>query len=300
MMQTNILCNEDNIDGMKTIPDNSIDCILTDPPYKYLKHKLDRDFNEEIFFLECKRVLKSDGFIILFGRGTSFYRWNVLLDELDFTFKEEIIWNKRRISSPALKLGRVHESISIHTKGNGSINHSVINYGELKGYDIDKIYEDLKRLGGLFNKGAAFEKVASNLKKIQNGEDYSNGTNVGGHKHTFSSVNFNRCVSTYTIDAIEKGCREQSIISDSAQHYGNLHPTQKPVRLLERLLFLVTKECDVVLDPFAGSCSTAIASMNTNRKFICYEIDKEYYQSGLERINKHRAATHNIFNSMAA
>lgn len=65
-----------------------------------------------------------------------------------------------------------------------------------------------------------------------------------------------------------------------------IHPTQKPVRLLERLLALVTNPGDVILDPFAGSCSTAVACINTNRKFICYEIDEEYYNAGSERVKK--------------
>ncbi|MDR2835948.1 MAG: hypothetical protein LBV69_07130 [Bacteroidales bacterium] len=60
---------------MQKIEDNSIDCILTDPPYLYLKNqKLDRKFDEQLFFEQAKRVLKKDGFIVIFGRGTSFYR----------------------------------------------------------------------------------------------------------------------------------------------------------------------------------------------------------------------------------
>lgn len=55
------------------------------------------------------------------------------------------------------------------------------------------------------------------------------------------------------------------------------HPTQKPVRLMERLSALVTQEGDLVLDPFMGSGSTGIACINTGRRFIGYEIDDEYF-----------------------
>lgn len=289
MIELNNIYKGDCQTELSKIADGTVDCILTDPPYLYLKgQKLDRDFDEDLFFSEAKRVLKPDGFIILFGRGTSFYRWNTKLAALGFSFKEEIVWNKRRISSPALALGRVHETISIHCKGKGSIKKSVINYGELKGYNIDKIYEDLKRLGGLFNKGKAYEKVIENLKKIEAGQDYSTAKNeVGkGFKHTFSSSTVNRCVSTYTIDAIEKGCREQSIIDDADVHYANIHPTQKPVRLLERLLALTTEPGQIILDPFSGSGSTAAAAINSQRKFIGFELDEEYYTKSVERIKE--------------
>lgn len=53
------LYNEDCLIGMKRIPDASVDCVLTDPPYLYLKNqKLDRSFDEQAFFAEVKRILK--------------------------------------------------------------------------------------------------------------------------------------------------------------------------------------------------------------------------------------------------
>lgn len=85
---------------------------------------------------------------------------------------------------------------------------------------------------------------------------------------------------------IKKGQLEKSIISIPHDRYARIHPTQKPVRLLERLLALTTKPGDVVLDPFSGSCSTAVACINTNRKYIGFEIDKEYYDAGIHRINE--------------
>nr|DAG12914.1 MAG TPA: adenine-specific methyltransferase [Caudoviricetes sp.] len=72
-IELNKIYNEDCLEGIKRIPDVSIDCILTDPPYLYLKgQKLDRPFDEERLFSEFKRVLKPTGFVVLFGRGTSF------------------------------------------------------------------------------------------------------------------------------------------------------------------------------------------------------------------------------------
>ncbi len=136
--------NGDNIDLLPKIKNNSINAIITDPPYQYLKHKLDVPFDEEKFFNHAKRVLKKDGFIVMFGRGEAFYRWNTMLSNRGFLFKEEIIWNKVMTSSPLLKLNRVHETVSIYTKKDGVINKVRVPYLEMKGHDIGAIKKDIK------------------------------------------------------------------------------------------------------------------------------------------------------------
>jgi len=67
-----------------------------------------------------------------------------------------------------------------------------------------------------------------------------------------------------------------------------LHPTQKPVLLCEELIKTFTNERETVLDNCMGSGTTAIACMNTNRNYIGFELDKEYYQSATERILNHK------------
>ena len=134
------LYNADNLEVMATLPDESIDVICIDPPYLYLKkQKLERPFDEQKFFAECKRLLTKKGFIVMFGRGTSFYRWNTILDGLGFVFKEEVIWNKSYVSSPLMPMSRVHETISILTKKEGGINKVKVPYLEMKRHDIDSI-----------------------------------------------------------------------------------------------------------------------------------------------------------------
>jgi len=66
-----------------------------------------------------------------------------------------------------------------------------------------------------------------------------------------------------------------------------LHPTQKPVALFEYLIKTYTKEGDFVLDNCAGSFTTAIAAINTNRNYICMEKDETYFNIGKDRIEKH-------------
>jgi site-specific DNA-methyltransferase (adenine-specific) len=63
-----------------------------------------------------------------------------------------------------------------------------------------------------------------------------------------------------------------------------LHATQKPVALFEYLIKTYTNEGAIVLDNCAGSCTTAIACLNTNRNFICIEKDEHYYNVGVDRV----------------
>jgi site-specific DNA-methyltransferase (adenine-specific) len=67
-----------------------------------------------------------------------------------------------------------------------------------------------------------------------------------------------------------------------------LHPTQKPVALFEYLIKTYTNKGDLVLDNCAGSGTTAIASMNTNRDYICCELDKDYYEAATKRIKEYK------------
>jgi site-specific DNA-methyltransferase (adenine-specific) len=68
---------------------------------------------------------------------------------------------------------------------------------------------------------------------------------------------------------------------------GKLHPTQKPIALMEWLIKTYTNEGDTVLDPCMGSGTTAIACINTNRNFIGFEKEKTYFDSADNRIKEH-------------
>lgn len=77
----------------------------------------------------------------------------------------------------------------------------------------------------------------------------------------------------------------KSILTFGTDNSKNVHPTQKPVALLEYLVKTYTNEGELVLDNCAGSGSTAIAAINTNRNFIGCELDKGYFDIAQNRIN---------------
>ena len=71
----------------------------------------------------------------------------------------------------------------------------------------------------------------------------------------------------------------------------NLHPTQKPIALLEELIKTFTNEGETVLDNCMGTGSTGVACVNTNRNFIGYELDEHYFQIAKERLEQHECKT---------
>lgn len=111
----------------------------------------------------------------------------------------------------------------------------------------------------------------------------NNLTHRKGIKHLCYSVQF---FKTITQGYKEKDImRIPEIIEEASIRNAN-HPTEKPVRLMERLIALVTDEEDLVLDTFMGSGSTGVACLNTNRRFIGMELDEVYFATAQKRMNE--------------
>jgi site-specific DNA-methyltransferase (adenine-specific) len=260
-----------------------VDHILTDPPYLYIKtHDFDREWNEQLFFENAKRLLPDDGFIALFGRGTSFYRWNIRLADLGFVFKEEIIWEKPAGVGPMIKISRVHETISIHTKKRGTINKSVIPYTEQRQFDLKNIINDIKHLKAVIKHEARLGDIIDYLQTgIVKYNRVSSGQAVTV-KNNFPLPN----PEINTIKKIKDGMREKTVIKINAEKIKNQHPAEKPVRLAERLLALISDPGDTIYDPFMGSGSFGVACINTGRKYIGSEMKPEYFEAACKRIKE--------------
>ena len=264
---------------------DKVDCIFTDPPYLYLKKQaFDKEFDELLFFENVKRLLPDKGFIVLFGRGTSFYRWNTRLADLGFVFKEELIWNKRHLSAPCLAIARIHETISLHTKKTGIIRHSKIPYIEKKQHDINSVFNDIKRIKSAIKKDAQLDNI---LEFLERGRLLYNVKAVSKYSLT---VNASHKKPVYTsemiMNSIVNGMKEASIIEVLRDHYTMEHPTQKPVCLAERILALISDPGDTIYDPFMGSGSFGVACINTGRKYIGSEMMPEYFDIAVKRIKK--------------
>ncbi|NMB48549.1 site-specific DNA-methyltransferase [Candidatus Kuenenbacteria bacterium] len=216
----NTIQNIDCLDGFKKIPDNSVDLILTDPPYGISRElncknqrlgttaKLNFDFGEWDKFNKKWfeiAIHKTKGWIISFcaKKDIGFY-WNIL-EKNDFKAIDVIVWQKPDPIplNGKTKMLNAWEAAIIGKKAGahfaGKCQHNIFKYQAPKGKD-------------------------------------------------------------------------------------RIHPTQKPTNLMEELIILTTKKGDLVLDPFMGSGTTAVACIKTGRNYIGFEIDKKYYKESLDRI----------------
>ena len=275
MIQINNIYLGDCIQLLKEIEDKSIDAIVSDPPYRYLDHKLDREFDEDIFVKECNRVVKDTGFVVLFGRGTPFYRLNTKLADTGFIFKEDIIWNKKYNSTIFNAIVRIHENIVIFGKKQSRIRKRRIPYFELRQFqNFDAIINDVKKLKSGLNNSNYLNNMLNYIegKKIE-----FNRNQPLKHKLVNKSKTILLDIPTSALISVVEGMLEQSIIEFHNDHRNLKHPTQKPVRLMERLIQLVSDETNLILDPFMGSGTTCIACKNINRNYIGFEINEEYF-----------------------
>lgn len=90
------------------------------------------------------------------------------------------------------------------------------------------------------------------------------------------------------IDTVNEWIYPKNLIDFKTKWAERIHPTQKPVEMMEYFIKTYSDEGDLILDPFSGSASTAIACLRTNRNFIGFEKDEEYYKKALERIEKEK------------
>ena len=83
----------------------------------------------------------------------------------------------------------------------------------------------------------------------------------------------------------DKTCYDRVIDDKPVRGKDKLHPTQKPVSILERFIKLSSDENGLVLDPFMGSGSTGVACINTNRNFVGFELDEKYFEIAKNRLD---------------
>ena len=269
---------------LSKLKSNSIDAIIIDPPYRYLKHKLDKDFDREKVFNELYRILKNDSFICIFGRGIELYKDAIYLNDLGFNFKEEIIWDKNNSGSIFANVQRVHELCLIFTKGNKQLNRirqDFLTYISENG-PLYALRECQTRL-----LGAIKRKQINEIKKyLEEGVDTYDTWRESGFGITAPKAYMSGHGIVGYIKRLNEGVRFRTILRVEIEKNRYKVPTQKPVELLKRLILLTTKESDTVLDCFMGSASCGKACLELNRDFVGIEIDEEYYNIAKQNIEE--------------
>jgi len=168
---------------------------------------------------------------------------------------------------------------------------SYLRLSNIKLYKYDWIWNKKKGGNPLLSKIQPI-KIFENISVFGKGKinyypimvDRDKPKSRGKNKGTISETT-NNCFSE---DKVYTQYYPKAIIEFSnANQRNKIHPTQKPVELCEYLIKTYTNENELVLDNCIGSGTTAIACINTNRNYIGFELDKEYYEIAKNRINKH-------------
>lgn len=224
LLEINRIYNMDCMEGMKLIPDNSIDLVVTDPPYKTT------------------------------SRGSSGGTGGILKDKLNMK-------------------GMVFE-------------HNSIKFSEW----LPEVYRVLKERGHAY--------IMTNNKNLKDMLIEIENANFKIFKTLIWAKN-SPITNMYYMDSHEyiifcrKGkakrinnCGTKSVLNiDNVKN--KQHPTEKPIDLMKIFIENSSQENEIVLDPFMGVGSTAMACINTNRNYIGFELDKKYYEIAKNRINKH-------------
>ena len=234
------LLQGDCLELMKEIPEGSVDMILCDLPYGTTACKWDSVIPFEPLWENYKRVIKSNGAIVLTASQPF---TSALVMSNPSMYKHEWIWIKNRGSNFANTVRepmKEHESVVFFSRGRWTYNKQM---QERTGSGSDRVKYEV-----------AFKSESDNYRKFE-GRD---------HK----KLPEKRVPSSWQKFNTEVG----------------LHPTQKPVALMEYLIRTYTNEGEAVLDNCMGSGTTGIACLNTGRKFIGIEKDDKYFEIAKQRI----------------
>jgi DNA modification methylase len=224
-----------------------VDMILTDPPYGTTACKWDSVIPFEPMWDRINKLIKPNGAIALFGSEpfSSALRISNIKN-----YKYDWIWNKNKPSNFQVmnyQCGRIHELICVFSSGKAcytSNNNSMRYYPQKTKRD-----KPTRNGGGLKS------------CKMLHGNNMQQQYNTYIDKHPTSILEFT-----------------------PVQPRKRLHPTQKPVELLEYLIKTYTQENETVLDFTMGSGSTGVACINTGRNFIGIELDPTYFDIAQKRI----------------
>ena len=242
----------DCLERMKEIPDGSIDMILCDPPFGTTKLKWDIVIPFEPLWEQYERVIKDNGAIVLFGKEP----FSSLLRTSNLNrYKYDWVWRK-------------------DTKSNFmQANYQPLNNIELisvfsKGYARKIKDKPMMVYNPQFTKGKKYAipkmtKTTDIFKQNHKNGVYKHYDRDTSKRYPYNILEFN----------VDKGKPK-------------IHPTQKPVALLEYLIKTYTNDGETVLDNCMGSGSTGVACINTNRNFIGIELNDNYFNIAEERINK--------------
>jgi len=243
----NKLYKGDCLEVMKLIPSGSIDAIITDPPYGTTACKWDSVIDFELMWEQLNRIIKPNGAIVLFGSEP--FSSALRMSNIK-NYKYDWKWEKEKgtgfATSGKRPLMKIEDIILFYKK--------------------QPTYHPFKKLLDI-----PYKHTLPIVKSKSGGKDNLSNLNLdGSRKYKYYTHKTPTQLLKFSRDKGNKG----------------LHPTQKPIALMEYLIKTYTNENETVLDFTMGSGSTGVAAKNLNRNFIGIEQDDKYFDIATERINK--------------
>lgn len=310
-MRVNYIDNCDCLEGMKAIPDGSVDLIVTDPPYGTMRGQgqsraakslgldnctWDVRVPTEKLFAEVARVLRPNGKAVVFAQEP--YTSELIrgaLPALPFSYRA--IWLKNTTGNP-LKCNKAmlgfYEDICVFSK----VVREVTTDHPLRALFLQELQKsgatrkDAIALVGssaahYFTEGLQFRLPTPEKFKILRDAgiislDYQECQKTNEY---YLSERYARIAeSTPAVFNLWQGGKSKSNVLEYPKDKSGLHPTQKPLALIEDLVQTFSNSRDKILDPFMGSGTTAVACIRTGRNFIGFELDEKYHAIATQRV----------------
>ena len=327
-----IYCGDSN-EILKTLPANSVDLVITSPPYFQQRdyggggignEKTVEEYIENLMqiFKECVRITKKTGTLV-FNLGDKYIDGNLLLIPYRFVIEvqklklvkliNELTWVKVNPAPKqcSKKLIPATEPFFIFSKTDdyNFYRDSFLEYrdkffnGTKKkaSNDVGKKYFELIEKSDLSNeeKQQAKKELNEAILEVLQGKIESFRMKIRGlHALPYGGQAGGRLTQIenkgFTIIRIYGNSMRRDVIESTVETIqGNIHPAIYPEFIIQELLKLLTKENDVVLDPFLGSGTTAVVAQRLRRNYIGIEIHSDYVEYAEKRI-KENANNHTL------
>jgi len=323
MLELDKIYNEDCLEGMKRIPDGSVDAVICDLPYGTMKgswkgldeydptkHEWDTIIPTDKLFAEYDRVLRRGGVCVLFSQEpyTSHLR-TYKAKNIDFLYP--MYWKKdsfgMSLNAKTAPLSLI-EDINVFRKSNPIVrdmNSPLREYSrkliQFIGKTGTKVKEDMIAWGIAAPNSYRdfFSPNAEWLFKLCMEHQYNIIIERYGIDKMEGFLPYSECKRLWdesnigklgeSIYNLPEGQSYMSNVLEFSKDTDGFHPTQKPVALIRRLVLTYTNEGDTVLDNCMGSGTTAIACIKERRHFIGFELNKEYFDKACKRIKVEQA-----------
>jgi site-specific DNA-methyltransferase (adenine-specific) len=286
------IIQNDCLDALPNIADKSVDLVIADPPYwKVISEKWDYQWRTEEDYVkwslkwieEVSRILRYGGTFYLFGYFRTLAHLIPHLSTFELDLRQQILVDKgmRAVSGRATKKYRLFpnttESILFITKENRTFIKPFLKERQVAlGLSSKEINEALgvkSNGGGMWSiytgKNVCEQFPTKKLwEKLQKVLDFE--------------LEYGKVAQTFNPQmGLTDIWRDIDFYKEN-----RVHPTQKPLKLIKRLIQASSDKGDLVLDPFGGSGATAIAALQLERDFIIIEQDEKYYMDILDRIGQ--------------